>query len=437
MPVTSSRSPIAPASLLTWTSLKPRVIPVQPFWSDSGVTASIDLYDPQTYSDSAPHEAFARLRATSPVHWQDIPGQPGYWAVLKHADVELVARTPGVFSASLGGIVLEDGDEESLAGQREMLLAMDPPRHRWYRRPLIPSFGLRTIAGLEDRIREITRNALGAVEGRDQAEFVQDVAAVLPTTVTGELFGIPEQDWGHLHHLAELGTRAGDIGREDEGYTGREISIQMGMYGFQHASRRREQGPRDDLTDVILSADFGDGHHLSDAEFGAFFVQIFTAGQDTTQTMLAGGLLALLQHPEQLALLRREPARIPLAVEEILRWANPLHYFRRTATEDTELRGVTIKAGDKVAMIYTSANRDEDVFPDAQAFDITRDPNRHLSFGLAEHFCLGVHLARLEGRVFFEELLDRYSRIELAGVPVRVRSNLNNGLNTLPVSLKR
>ncbi len=397
---------------------------------------TIDLYDPQGYYDSAPHETFAKLRATTPVYWQEIPGQAGYWALLKHADVEYVARTPQVFSASLGGIVIEDGDEESLAGQREMLLAMDPPRHRWYRRPLIPSFGLRTIAGLEERIREISRDALLAVEGRDQVEFVQEVAAVLPTTVTGELFGIPQEDWPHLHHLAELGTRAGDIGNDD-GYTGRDTSMQMGMYGFEHASRRRGQEPREDLTDLILSADFGDGHHLSDAEFGAFFVQIFTAGQDTTQTMLASGLLALLQHPDQLQLLRDDPARIPLAVEEILRWANPLHYFRRTATEDTELRGVPIKAGEKVAMMYTSANRDEEVFPDSQAFDITRNPNRHLSFGLAEHFCLGVHLARLEGRVFFEELLDRYSRIELAGPPVRVRSNLNNGLNRLPVSLAK
>src|ERR1700712_3270145 len=150
---------------------------------DSMTAPAIDLYDPRTYLESAPHEAFTELRATSPVYWQDIPGQPGYWALLKHADVEYVARTPTLFSASLGGIVLEDGDEESLAGQREMLLAMDPPRHRWYRRPLIPSFGLRTIAGLEDRIREISRSALDAVDGRDEVEFVQEVAAVLPTTV--------------------------------------------------------------------------------------------------------------------------------------------------------------------------------------------------------------------------------------------------------------
>ena len=153
--------------------------------------------------------------------------------------------------------------------------------------------------------------------------------------------------------------------------------------------------------------------------------------------MLAVGLLALLEHPDQLADLRADPSLIPGAVEEILRYANPLHYFRRTATADTELRRQPIAAGDKVAMIYTSANRDEDVFADPQQFDIHRDPNPHLSFGIAEHFCLGVHLARLEGGVFFEELLATFPTIELTGEPRRIRSNLNNGLKALPVRLAR
>lgn len=164
-------------------------------------------------------------------------------------------------------------------------------------------------------------------------------------------------------------------------------------------------------------------------------VQMITAGNDTTVTMMAGGLWALLEHPEQMELLRSTPSALPSAVEEILRWFNPLHYFRRTATEDVELRGSTIKAGDKVAMYYTSANRDEEVFDDPQRFDITRSPNPHLSFGIGEHFCLGVHLARLEGRIFFDELLKRFSAIELIGEPERIRSNLNNGLKRLPVRL--
>ncbi len=174
---------------------------------------------------------------------------------------------------------------------------------------------------------------------------------------------------------------------------------------------------------------------MTDAGFGSFFVQLVTAGNDTTRTMLSSGLWALLQHPEQLDELRADPSLIPGAVEEILRWANPLHYFRRTATADTEIRGRAIAEGQKVIMVYTSANRDEEVFDDPHRFDIHRDPNPHLSFGIAEHFCLGVHLARLEGRVFFEELLSASSSIEQTGEPRRQRSNLNNALKSLPVRL--
>ncbi len=174
---------------------------------------------------------------------------------------------------------------------------------------------------------------------------------------------------------------------------------------------------------------------MTDMDFGSFFVQLVTAGNDTTKTMLASGLLALLDHPDQLAELRADPALIPGALEEILRWANPLHYFRRTLTADTTLRGVRLHAGEKVAMMYTSANRDEEVFADPHRFDIHRRPNPHLSFGIAEHFCLGVHLARLEGRIFFEELLASFPVIEQTGPARRTRSNLNNALKELPIRL--
>jgi cytochrome P450 len=213
-----------------------------------------------------------------------------------------------------------------------------------------------------------------------------------------------------------------------------DSSLQMAMYGMAFANDRRKLEPQGDLMDVILGQEFN-GRFLSDADIGSLLVQMITAGNDTTVTMLAGGLWALLDHPEQLQLLRTQPELIPSAVEEILRWFNPLHYFRRTATEDVELRGSSIRKGDKVAMYYTAANRDEEVFADAQRFDITRSPNPHLSFGIGEHFCLGVHLARLEGRVFFEELLRNFSTIELMGEPERVRSNLNNGVKKLPVRL--
>ena len=210
--------------------------------------------------------------------------------------------------------------------------------------------------------------------------------------------------------------------------------MQMAMYGMAFAESRRSVAPQGDLMDVILGQEFN-GRLLTDGDIGSLLVQMITAGNDTTVTMMAGGLWALIEHPLQMQMLRDDPSLVPGAIEEILRWFSPLHYFRRTASEDTEISGTKISKGDKVAMYYTSANRDETVFADSQAFDITRSPNPQLSFGIGEHFCLGVHLARLEGRIFFEELLRRFGTIELNGLPERVRSNLNNGVKRLPVHL--
>jgi cytochrome P450 len=275
------------------------------------------------------------------------------------------------------------------------------------------------------------------VAAREQGdvEFVHDVCAKLPSQVVGELFGIPREDWGRIQRWAELSTSTQDdeIAGGEDASSG---SMEMAMYAIEFAGRRRAADPVDDLTSLILGTSFGDGE-MSDVDFGSFFVQLVTAGNDTTKTMLSSGLLALLQHPDQLDELRRDPTLVGSAVEEILRFENPLHYFRRTATADTTLHDVEINAGDKVAMCYTSANRDEDVFDEPDRFDIHRAPNPHLSFGIAEHFCLGVHLARLEGRVFFEELLATFPTIELTGEPKRVRSNLNNALKSLPVRLSR
>jgi cytochrome P450 len=269
---------------------------------------------------------------------------------------------------------------------------------------------------------------------RSDVEFVHDVTSSLPSRVIGQLMGLPAEDLPMIHRLAEMNTS----GQDAEYMSANDVpqaSIDMAMYAIEFAGRRRSEEPRPDLTTLLLETDFN-GHYMTDIDFGSFFVQLVTAGNDTTKTMLASGLLTLLEHPDQLDALRADPSLVPGAVEEILRYANPLHYFRRTTTRDTELRGVSIPAGEKVAMIYTSANRDEDVFADPQRFDIRRTPNPHLSFGIAEHFCLGVHLARLEGRVFFEELLATFPTIELIGEPVRVRSNLNNALKVLPIRLK-
>ncbi|MEV6065630.1 cytochrome P450 [Nocardia sp. NPDC052001] len=393
----------------------------------------MDIYDPELYVDGPIHEMFAELRGTRPVYWQDMPGEPGYWAILKHADVAHVARNPLLFSAEQQGVMLENQPPERLEQTRNMLLMMDPPRHTDYRRPLAEHFKARVIGEMEDRVRALTRRLLENTGG--DVEFVHEVAGVLPSQVVGGLFGIPEADWPDIRQWAEQSTSQQDPELVGDFDTTAEMT-KMAIYAIQFSMARREREPQADLTSLILAGEFG-GKAMSDIEFGSFFTQLVIAGNDTTKTMLSSGVQLLLRHPEQLAALRDNPALIPGAVEEILRFANPLHYFRRTATADTEIRGVPIKAGDKVAMWYTSANRDEDVFADPQRFDITRNPNPHLSFGLAQHFCLGVHLARMEGRVFFEELLARFPKIEQTGDARRIRSNLNNGLKSLPLRLTR
>lgn len=397
------------------------------------LASPIDLADPDTFVNGVPHEGLAYLRRSDPVHWQPMDTEPGFWAVLRHADVVHVARHPEIFSSAAGGITIEDADAPTLQRVRSMLLAMDPPRHGAHRGPLSFHFRPRMIAQLEERVRATCREIMAEARDRGEVEFVGEVAAQLPNRVIGEMFGLPRPDWEYLRKLAERITASQDP--ELAGLDGTAGGgVEMASYAVELAATRRRIGLGDDLTSAILAAQFG-GRPMSDADFGGFFVQLVTAGNDTTRGMLSSGLLTLLRHPVQLAELRLDSALIPGAVEEILRFDNPLHYFRRTAVIDTELSGTRIRAGDKVAMYYTAANRDDEVFDRPQEFDIHRGPNPHLSFGMGVHFCLGAHLARLEARSFFAELLDTFTGIELAGEPVRIRSNLNNSLKRLPVRL--
>jgi len=389
----------------------------------------VDLSSPDTYLDGPPHDYFTELRANDPVHWQEMAdGGRGYWAVVTHAGVEEVARQPAVFSSATGGVVLEDLAPTQLEQMQGMLLAMDPPRHRAVRKPMTPRLTPRSIAAIADDILAICQDVFVDAAAKGEVDFVHEVAAHLPTRVIGKMMGLPRADWERVHALAERVTHGQDPEYASSTGAAGEASTEMGMYAYQFAVDRLAAEPLDDLTDVLLS-------HNDPVEFAKLFIQLVTAGQDTTQTMLSSGLVAFLDHPDQLAALRADPSLVPSAVEEVLRWANPLHYFRRTATEDCEVDGQRIAAGDKVAMYYTSANRDEKVFADPQAFDSTRSPNKHLSFGQAEHFCLGAHLARLEGTVFFTELLATFASIERTGTPQRLRSNLNNAFNRLPVTL--
>jgi cytochrome P450 len=394
----------------------------------------VDIYDPDWYLGDDVHDTFARLRRDDPVHWQDIPGQAGYWAVLRHADLVHVARHPELFSSWQGSVVLEDLDADQLELMRHMLLVMDPPGHTAYRKPLAPHFGARVIERMEAQVRERCREILAVAAERGEVDLVRDVAGPLPARIIAGIMGLPPEDAPQIQLWAEAMVAGQDeeVAGDDPG----SASIEMALYGIElAASRRASGGDEDDITALLLRTTFENGEPMSDVDFGSFFVQLVTAGNDTTKAMMSAGVYELMRHPDQLAALRSDPALVPDAVEEMLRYCNPLHYFRRTATADTELGGQAIRAGDKVALVYTSANRDEAVFDRPQEFDIRRTPNPHVSFGIGTHFCLGAHLARLEARVFVEELLSAFGTVEPAGEPARVRSNLANAYKRLPVRL--
>jgi cytochrome P450 len=318
---------------------------------------------------------------------------------------------------------------------RNMMLAMDPPHHMHYRRPLAPHFTPNIIGTMEQQIRDIARAILDEAAERGEVDFVNDVAGPLPPRVIATVMGLPLEDAAQLQRWAELSVSSQDPDIVGDSYGAGDAGVDMAMYAIRLAGERRPLPRTDDIFSLLLDTQFEDGREMSDVELGSFFVQLVTAGNDTTKTMMATATRELVRNPDQLQWLRDDPSRIPQAVEEMLRFCNPLHYFRRTATRDTELGGKQIKAGDKVAMMYTSANRDAEVFANPDTFDLTRAPNPHLTFGIGGHFCLGVHLARMEAKIFFEEVLSTFSEIELTGEPVRVRSNLNAGYKRMPMRL--
>lgn len=394
----------------------------------------IDLASPDWYLGDDVHESLAELRRTDPVHWQDMDGEPGCWFVLRHADFVHVSRHPELFSSWRQGILLEDPDEDALASARQMLLVMDPPQHTAYRQPMAPHFAARVIAAMDAGLRGRAGALLAAARERGEVDLSHDVAAPLASESIAVLMGLPAEDTPQIRVWAEvlLGGQDDEVVSAYEGHAGGD----MLAYAMAWAARRRTEPRRDDVTSLLLETTF-DGREMSDLEFGSFFLQLVTAGNDTTRTLISTGVVELLRHPDQLAALRADRSLVPNAVEEILRYCNPVHAMRRTATVDTVIGDQPIAAGDKVAIHFTSANRDEDVFDDPQAFDIHRSPNPHLSFGIGTHFCLGAHVARLSARVFLEEALHAWSSIELAGAPTRIRSNLTNGYRCVPVRLSR
>jgi cholest-4-en-3-one 26-monooxygenase len=316
--------------------------------------------------------------------------------------------------------------------QRQMMLMMDPPKHTKLRLLVNKGFTPRMIGKLEDHIRDVTRSIVDAVAARGECDFVVEVAAELPLQVIVEMMGVPD---GDRHKIFEWSNRL--IGSEDPEYNvSRDEAIgaatEMFMYSAELAAAKRKN-PGDDIISTLLQAEV-EGNKLTDTEFNLFFQLLAVAGNETTRNLISNGMHFLFENPDQRAKLAADRSLLPRAIDEMLRYASPVMYMRRTAPEDFELRGQTIKAGDKIALWYISANRDEDVFEDPHRFDITRSPNEYVAFGGGgPHFCLGANLAKLEIRVMFEELLDRLPDIELAGDVQRLRSNFINGIKHMPV----
>lgn len=396
--------------------------------------SDIDLTDPDAYVTGVPHDWFARLRRDAPVHWHEdeASDRGGFWAVTRHADCVAVNRDWQTYSSMKGAVYLWDLPEGALEQQRMLMLNMDPPRHTRYRLLVNKGFTPRMVTALEDQLRTRTRTILDRVARAGEFDFVVDVAAELPLQVIADLMGVPQED---RRQLFDWSNRM--IGGEDPEYglsdaDREQASMELYAYASALAAERRVD-PRGDLVSVLAHAEV-DGERLSEIELDLFFLLLAVAGNETTRNLISHGLLALLEHPEQLSLLRAQPELMGSAIEEMLRWGTPVMNFRRTATHDTELGGRTIREGDKVVFWHISANRDESVFEDPFTFDITRSPNDHVAFGSGgPHYCLGANLARLEIRVMFEELLDRFTEMEIVGEVSRLRSSFINGIKHIPL----
>lgn len=403
--------------------------------------AEVDFTDLDNFASGFPHDLFARHRSEAPVYWHEptehTPDGEGFWSVATHAETLAVLRDPETYSSvtggdrPFGGTLLQD---LSIAGQ--VLNMMDDPRHSQIRRLVSSGLTPRMIRRVSDDLRSRARRLLDAVEPGVPFDFLVDVAAELPMQMICILLGVPESERHWLFEAIEPqfdfgGSRTAEVSR----LSVEEAGSRMYSYGQELIATKRA-APTDDMLSIVANAAVDDGGGLSDLELYLFFSLLFSAGAETTRNSVAGGLLALIENPSQMALLRDDVELLPGAIEEMVRWTSPSPSKRRTATRDVQLGGCAIKAGQKVQIWEGSANRDSAVFVDADVFDVTRKPNPHLGFGQGVHYCLGANLARLELRVLFEELLSRFSSAELVAPVEWTRSNRHTGIRHMVVDLR-
>ena len=398
----------------------------------------IDLTDPDTYRGGAPREVFRYLRNEEPIYWHEDPAQGvGFWAVTKQKDVDYISKNPLLFSSEVKSCLLHESEPDRIELMANQMINMDPPRHLKYRRLVRSAFTPKKVDSYTERFRQIARDIVAAAIEGGECEFVKDVAADLPLIAICELMGVPLERRERLFELTNI-----MIGMDDPELATTDEDGLMAMaemfFMAQTLAEEHRANPADDIVNVLLTGTVED-EPLTDEEFCHFFLLLIVAGNETTRTVTGHGMRLLIEHPEQYQQLVDNPDLLEGAIEEMLRYNPAVIAFRRTATADVELSGQMIKAGDKVEIFYAAASADEDIFSDVDSFDISRAEredvrNGHRAFGVGEHFCLGSHLARLELKVIFLEILKHVRNPRFNGDINWLRSNFINGIKSMPIA---
>jgi cholest-4-en-3-one 26-monooxygenase len=394
-----------------------------------------DFTDPDVLLQGIPVNEFAQLRKTAPVWWNEqqesIFDDGGYWVISRHEDIKAISRNGDLWSTNAKGAVMrmpEGVTAEQLDLTKALLINHDAPEHTRLRKIVSRLFTPRSVGALEEKLATSAREIVAAAREKGRGDFVTDIAMGLPLQAIADLIGVPEADREKL-----FGWTNSIMNTDDPDFDSDPTVANAELMGYAYTmAEERRRCPADDIVTRLIQADI-DGESLGDIEFAFFVILLAVAGNETTRNAMTHGMNAFFDNPAQWDLFVRE--RPETAVDEIVRWATPVHCFQRTATADVELGGVTIREGQRVGLFYSSANYDEAVFDKPFEFDILRDPNPHLAFGgNGAHYCIGANLARMEIKLIFNELADQIPDIAKLGDPQRLRSGWINGVKELPVS---
>jgi cholest-4-en-3-one 26-monooxygenase len=398
--------------------------------------ATLDVVTPEHYeANGYPHPEWTWLRRNAPVFWYERDNVDPFWVITKHADIISIGKKPELFLNAPRLAIFTRDLPPPPEGASRHLLNMDPPDHARYRRVTSSWFTPRAIRAMDEKVACVTREVLDAAAEHERIDFVRDVSAKITIAVIAEMLGVPRPDWDLLFHWTNEIIAPQDPEFQRAGATAHETleasRVELFTY-FDDLAKARRVNPTGDIVSVIANGNI-DGAALPPVEMLSYFFLLVVAGNETTRNAMTGGMLAFIENPGEWDKVRRDPALVDTAVEEIVRWTTPVIQFSRTATRDFELRGRTIRKGQCACLFYASGNRDEEVFDAPFAFRADRDPNPHIGFGMGEHVCLGAHLARLELRHAFAQLRERLLNAERAGPVERVRSSFVGGIKRVPL----